>query len=135
MNNKTKKRQKYYLRITYAVFAMLKNNVISVKTNISTASGSGGGIKMVCSNVMNALFDRLRQLTITPRMPTSRLLLGPTTHLQFLSPNLTPQLTPLFVKKLILFVFFFFENLANVTLYDKSNGKLYCFTDQSHVLP
>lgn len=110
MNHKTKKRQKYYLRITYAVFTMLKNNAISVTTNISTAGGRGGGsggIKVVCSNVLNALFDRLRQLTITPRMPTSRLLLGPTTHLQFLSPNLTPQLTPLFVKKLILFVFSF----------------------------
>lgn len=103
MNNKIKKRQKYYLRITYAVFTMLKNNAINVTTNICTASGSGGGgIKLVCSNVLNTLFDRLRQLTITPQMP-SRLLLSPTTHLQFLSPNLTPQLTPLFVKKLILF--------------------------------
>lgn len=111
MNNKTKKRQKYYLRITYAVFTMLKNNAISVTTNISTASGGGGvgGIKLVCSNVLNALFDRLRQLTITPQMPTSRLLLGPTTHLQFLSPNLTPQLTPLFVKKLILFLITFLK--------------------------
>lgn len=104
--NKTqqKKRQKYYLRITYAVFTMLKNNAISVTTNIvssgSTSSSSIGGIKVVCSNVLNGLLDRLRKLTITPQMPTSRLLLGPTTHLQFLSPNLTPQLTPLFVKKL-----------------------------------
>uniref|UniRef100_A0A336MY75 non-specific serine/threonine protein kinase n=1 Tax=Culicoides sonorensis TaxID=179676 RepID=A0A336MY75_CULSO len=97
----TRKRQKYYVRITYAVFTMLKNNAISVTTNVR-GGGDGSttaGIKLVCSNVLSALLDRMRQLTITPRMPASRLLLGPTTHLQFLSPNITPQLTPLFVKK------------------------------------
>lgn len=73
--------------ISYVIYEMLKNNVITNGT---------GSIKTICSNVLNAFLERFRYLTTTPTSTNNFLLCGNLT-----TNVLTPTLTPRFLKMLI----------------------------------